>query len=227
MKPTLLILLLALFPGAASTWLRAQTAFEGVVESRNTTTDELGELQRYTMTLRVKGDMVRTEISAFGSNPASVLIYRRDLGVVWILDEKGRTFFEMRTAGQDRVGEGRQEPGHPQIRKTGRSKKILGFLCDQLILRSEEAQTEYWGTRKLTALAATIARAFGSDVSESNSGMNDALAALGYFPMIARTKLGGRVIESSEVTKIIRCSLEDHLFAVPSDYRKETAPDMP
>jgi hypothetical protein len=224
MRPIAIILLLGFL--WVPSLLQAQTAFEGIVVSRNTTTDELGALQQYTMTLRVKGDMVRTEISAFGSNPASVLIYRRDLGVVWILDEGRKTYFEMRTGGRDAAGEGKQLPAHPQIKKTGRSKKVLGYSCDQLILRSEGAETEYWGTKKLTALAAAIARAFDSDGSEAG-GMSDALAALGYFPMISRTKLEGRVIESSEVTKIQRCALEESLFAVPADYRKESAPDMP
>ena len=66
MKTTWIALLL-LLTEAAWTPTPAQTVFEGIVESRNTTTDEMGEVQRYMMTLHVKGDKVRTEIAGFGS----------------------------------------------------------------------------------------------------------------------------------------------------------------
>lgn len=220
-------LLVGLFCIAGTPALRGQTMFEGIVESRNMTTDEMGDHQQYTMILLVKGDMVRTEISSFGSNPSSILIYRRDLGRVWVLNEKGKTFFEMRMSDQGENREGGRAGGKSRVKKTGKTKKILGYSCDQLILLNEEAQTEYWGTRSLSALASSIARAFGSDPTEPNGGMNDELASLGYFPMIVRTRLEGRLIEYSEVTKIDRRGLADSLFVLPSGFRKESTPEMP
>jgi hypothetical protein len=227
MKTITIALLLSLLACSVSSSLRAQATFEGSIESRNTTTDELGELQHYTMKLLVKGDMVRTEISAFGTNPASTLIYRPDLRLVWILNVREKSFFEIRRTGPGEVGEGKESAGVSQIRKTGRSKKILGFPCDQLILRGGGAETEYWGTKQLSSPARSIARAFGSDPTEANRGINDQLAALGYFPMIVRSRWEGRVIEYSEVTKVDRRLLPDTLFVLPADYRRETAPQMP
>lgn len=222
-----IVLSILLWGAAGMTALYGQAVFEGFVESRNTTTDEMGEPQRYTMTLRVKGDIIRTEISAFGSNPSSILIYRRDLGVVWVLNEKAKTFFEMRTDAQSPTGEGGQTRAASRIRRTGKTKRILGYPCDQLILRSGDAQTEYWGTKKLPALAASIARAFGSEQAEPNGGMIDEVTAMGYFPMVVRTRFEGRLIESSEVTRIDMQALPDTLFVVPPEYHKELAPDMP
>ncbi len=227
MKTTRFLLPVLLLGATGILTLPAQTIFEGIVESRNMTSDEMGEAQQYTMKLLVKGEMVRTEISSFGSNPASILIYRRDLGLVWVLNEKTKTFFEMRTSDQGQNREGGQTHGKPNIRKTGKTKKILGYPCDQLMLRNEDTQTEYWGTRSLSALAASIARAFGSDPNEPNGGINDELASLGYFPMIVRTRWEGRLIETSEVTRIGRQALADSLFVLPPDFRKESAPGMP
>ncbi len=227
MKTTEFLLPVLLLGLSGTPALYAQTKFEGIVESQNMTTDETGEPQKYTMRLLVKDEMVRTEISSFGSNPASILIYRRDLGLVWVLNEKTKTFFEMRTNDQGQSREGGQTRGKPGIRKTGKMRKILGYQCDQLLLRNEDAQTEYWGTRSLTALATSIARAFGSDPTEPNGGMNDELASLGYFPMIVRTRWEGRLIETSEVTRIGRQALADSLFVLPPDFRKESAPGMP
>ncbi len=211
--------------GIAVIPLVAQAPFEGIVESNNSTMDDMGEMQRYTMTLRVKGEKARTDISAFGSNPANLLIHRRDLGVVWVLDESKKTYFEMRMDGQEQAGKEMKGSGDSKLKKTGKKRKILGYPCEQLIFRNGDVQTEYWGTKKLTSLASTIARIFGA--GESTEGISDALASLGYFPMIARTKLEGKVIEYSEVTKITRCALEDSLFVVPADYHKESAPEMP
>lgn len=227
MKTTRFILPILLSGVTVTLPLHAQTIFEGIVESRNMTTDEMGEAQQYTMKLLVKGEMVRTEISSFGSNPASILIYRRDLGLVWVLNEKTKTFFEMRTTDQVLSRDGGQTRGKPNIRKTGKTKKILGYACDQLILRNEDARTEYWGTKSLSNLATSIARAFGSDPTEPNGGMNDELASLGYFPMVVRTRWEGKLIETSEVTRIGRKALAESLFVLPPDFRKESAPGMP
>ncbi len=227
MKTTWVLLPILLSGVTGTPALYAQVTFEGIVESRNMTTDETGQPQQYTMTLLVKGEMVRTEISSFGSNPASILIYRRDLSLVWVLNDRTKTFFEMRTADQGLNFEGGQTLGKSRIKKTGKTKKILGYQCDQLMLRNNDAQTEYWGTKSLTALAASIARAFGSDPTEPNGGMNDELASLGYFPMAVHTRWEGKLIESSEVTRIGRQAIADSLFVLPSDFRKEPAPGMP
>ncbi len=227
MKTTRFLLPVLLLGVTGTPALNAQTIFEGIVESRNMTTDEMGEPQHYTMTLLVKGEMVRTEISSFGSNPASVLIYRRDLGLVWVLNDKTKTFFEMRTSDEGLNQEGGQTRGKSNIRKTGKTKKILGYQCDQLMLRNDDAQTEYWGTKSLSGLATSIARAFGSDPAEPNGGMSDELASLGYFPMIVRTRWEGRTVESSEVTRIGLQALAESLFVLPPDFRKEPAPGMP
>jgi hypothetical protein len=221
MKRALVVLILL----AVTIPLIAQAPFEGIVESKNGTLDDMGEMQHYTMTLRLKGDKGRTDIAAFGSNPANLLIHRRDLGVVWVLDESKKTYFEMRMDGQEQAGKEMKGSGDSRLKKTGKKRKILGFPCEQLIFRNGDVQTEYWGTKKLISLTSMIARIFGE--GESAEGISDALASLGYFPMIARTKLEGKVIEYSEVTKITRCALEDSLFVIPADYRKESAPEMP
>ncbi len=54
--------------------------FEGIVESKNMTVDETGRPQRYTITMWVKADRIRTVSSPSGSMPGSTMIYRKDRG---------------------------------------------------------------------------------------------------------------------------------------------------
>jgi len=72
--------------------LRAQ--FEGVIESRNRTTDELGAEQQYVMTMWIKGRCEDHDLCNV-TTPASTMIYRSDLRVIRMLDDDNKTYFEV------------------------------------------------------------------------------------------------------------------------------------
>jgi hypothetical protein len=201
----------------------AQSPFEGIIESTNLTTDEMGTPQKYIMTMSVKGGMVRVDIPSYGSTPGTALIYRRDLKCVWVLNDTEKSYFEMR---QEASGTEGITAESPQIRRSGKTKKILGYPCDQLLMKAGDAETEFWGTKKLGALAKSITLAIEAGGEEGGGVMNDELASMGYFPLIARTKLQGVVVESSEVTKIEGKHLEPALFEVPKDYRKQSMQEI-
>ena len=204
----------------------AQSSFEGMVESNNTTTDEMGALQRFTMTIWVREGRVRISMSSFGSNPGTTILYHRDRGLTLMLDDRERTYFEIRQPRKSPGDQRLEAPRQSEIKRTGKARKILGYPCDQLIARDGDAETEYWATKGLSSLAEAIASALGGDGNEVGSGVKDELAAMGYFPLIARTKLEGSVVESSEVTKIQKRRFEDSLFELPAGYRKQSVQDM-
>ena len=208
-----------------SSSLTAQTSFEGIVESKNTTTDETGSIQRYPMTMWVTREAVRISISAFGTNPGSTIIYRHDQGIAWMLNDQEKTYFEIRQPEQSPDQKEQKPQQHSDVKRTGKRRTILGYPCDQLVLRTTEVETEYWGTKKLAALSATIARAIDNESAEVG-GMSDELAAMGYFPLIARTKLEGREVESTEVTKIVKQRLDPALFEIHAGYKKQSAQNM-
>jgi hypothetical protein len=221
-QKVLIWLLLVIF---CSVPVSSQSTFEGVVESANTTTDETGAAQHFTMTMWVKGGMVRVGISAYGSNPVTTVIYRRDRGLVWMLNDRDRTYFEIRRQEGPPGEKGRVS--HPsEIRPTGKKRTILGYACDQLLLKEGETETEYWATKKLGALAGAIGRAFDVNGNEPGAREDDELTRMGYFPLVVRTTLGGKIVESSEVTKVSLRSVEGGLFELPSEYKKESVPDL-
>ena len=200
----------------------ASGQFEGVVTSWNSTTDETGVLHEFTMTMWIKDEMVRIEISQIGNSPGSTVIYRSDIGFIWILNDSDSTYFEVkRVAGlRDSIPLDR-DGDRSRLRKTGKRRTILGYPSEQFVVRSGGTETEIWGTTLLADLSKAIARGLGEDVLSSGS-WNDELARGGVFPLVAVTRVGSGIWESSEVTEIRSEPLADSSFALPPQYRKQT-----
>jgi hypothetical protein len=217
-------LLVAMFVGLTS----ALAQFEGVVESKNLTTDEVGTAIHYPMTMWVKGEMVKIAIPAYGENPGTTMIYRRDRRVMWTLVDAEKSYFEILLNADRELGAEepvRKEP-RPALKKTGKSKSILGYPCDQFLVKAGDVETEFWGTKKLGSLAATIQRVFAGSNGDGGRSWDDEIAKMGYFPVVARTRLEGRVVESSEVTRVEQRKLPADLFDVPPGYKKQGVKDM-
>lgn len=200
--------------------------FEGVLESKNLTSDMSGAAQRFTMRLWVKKEMVRIEMSAIGSTPAYTILYRLDVGRVVMLNDQEKTFFEIAQGDGSQRGEGGIErPATPTVKRTGKTKKILGYSSDQLLIRNGEVVTEYWATKSLSTLASALSRATGTE-SQAGPGGSDELARMGYFPLVAVTKLEGKILESSEVTRLEVKNVPQEVFEIPEGYRKQGVRDI-
>ncbi len=200
--------------------------FEGVIETRNATTDERGAPQQFTMTMYVKRDMVRIQNSAVGTSPPSTMIYRGDMRVVWMLDEEGKSYFEIRQNEQPQEVRAPSLPDvkAPEVRKTGKKKQVLGLPCEQITIMDNEQQTEIWATKSLGDLFGTISRVLGAE--GTGQEWEDKIMKMGYYPLIASTKMGGKILESQEVTKIEKKHLAQELFELPAGFTKETPDTM-
>jgi hypothetical protein len=204
--------------------LRASSQFEGLVQSTNTTVDELGALQKYTMTIWLKGSWVRVGTSGSSSLPGTTLIIRPDLQVRWVLDDSSRTYFEVQETDAPPPQPPDARRPSAGARKTGKTKKILGYLCDEYRITHEEVSTQLWGTKGLAGLQSAMRSAFGSGEDSDESWASD-LEALGVYPMIATTRVEGVIMETHEVTRIEQRVLPAELFALPEGYRKHSIND--
>jgi len=202
---------------------QAPAQFEGIVESKNLTVDETDSPQQFTMTIWMGKGVMRVHNTAIGSTPPSTIIYRNDKGITWILNEEDRTYIEVLQNG-DGTGEmpGAGETGKQVLTKTGRTKKILGYRCEQFILRRTGEETEIWGTKQLSGLLRTLTSVTQSEEGES---WTDELTKIEVFPLRARTRVDGQVVESQEVTKIEMRKLPEDLFNLPAGYRRELVRD--
>jgi hypothetical protein len=205
----------------------APAQFEGIVESKNSTIDELGGSQEFSMTIWVKKDMVRIHTSSIGSSPPSTMIYRTDLKTIWMLNDDDKTYFQIaQDVDKSRRGRG---PGvtqdKPVIERTGKTRNTLGYRCEQILITRDGEETEIWGTKSLGGLAVALSRALGEEEADAG-GWNDELTKMGIFPLSARTRLGDKVVDSQEISRITATKLLPELFELPAGYRKQSATDI-
>jgi hypothetical protein len=177
------------------------------------------------MTMWIKGAMAKITTSATPTTPASTMIYRSDLRVIRMLDDDNKTYFEVPQGKtkEDAAADG----GQPApLKKTGKTKKILGYRCEQFLIGQGEAETEIWGTKDLRGLSAALARALGEERAGQGTAWNDELTKLGIYPLLANTRIEGKVVDSQEVLKIEKRSLGEEVFSLPGGYKKQSVGDI-
>ena len=202
--------------------VRAQ--FEGIVESKNLTVDETDRVQEYVMTICIGSGMMRVHNSAIGTTPPSTMIYRNDKGVFWVLNEQDKTYIEVLQNPEEEKAPAAPVDGKekkPVLKKSGRKKKILGYLCEQYMVRRPGESTEIWGTKALPGLVRAMATVTGGPQAEAGESWSDELTKMGVYPLAARTKVEGKTVESQEVTRIERRALSKDLFELPQGYTRE------
>jgi len=202
--------------------------FEGIIQSRNHSVDYDGAGQEYEMTIWVKKALVRVTVPQIGSAPGSTVIYQTDNNVSWILNDKDRTFFEVSLASRkDSRSTTPSESAtaqKPVVNRTKETRKLLGFLCEKVLIRKGDVETEIWGARGLGDLTRVLNESLQPE--DQGSDGDDVIAKMGLFPLLSVTRYEGRVLESQEVTKIERKPLAGDLFRIPEGYTKQKALDL-
>ncbi len=103
--------------------------------------------------------------------------------------------------------------------RTGKTKKILGYNCEQWIINNKDGNMEIWVTNELGNFI-TMDGPMGKVYSPAWSTY---LQNNGFFPMKVISNNGKSVFEVIEVDKK---SLSDAIFSPPSNYKKMTIPGM-
>ncbi len=205
---------------------RALAQFEGIVESRNITADEMGKPQEFIMTMFIKKDMVRIETKS-SSMPSSTMIYRTDMKKIFMLNNEEKTYFEIAQdeKAEEFIGSGGTSAKY-SVKKTGKTRMIAGYLCEQFIIKRENEETELWGTKKLDHLLKSISKALGQEHMSVAEGAGAEVMKMGIYPMHSVTKVDGHLIESQEITRVEAKRLEMKTFELPAGYKKQKGIDM-
>lgn len=202
----------------------AQAQFEGIVESKNITTDETGTAQEFLMTMYIKKDMVRIETKS-SVMPGSTMIYRNDLRRIWMINPDDQTYFEISQDEKPAQLYGGGTTAGYSVKRTGKTKTIAGYACEQFIIKRETEETQLWGTKRLKSLVATLSKALGQEATAAE-GASAEVMKLGIYPMASTTKLEGHVVESQEVTKVEVRTLNLEPFSIPDGYKKQKTVEM-
>lgn len=203
----------------------AGAQFEGIVESENLTVDESDAPQHFTMTIWVGNGMMRVHNTAIGTTPPSTIISRNDKAVLWVLNEEEKTYIEVLQNAEEKGTEQIPDAGpKPVLAKTAKKKKILGYTCNQYFLRRTGEVTEIWGTKQLPGLVRALS---AMTQPEEGEAWTDELSKIGVYPLSAKTKVDGNVVESQEVTKIEKKKIPAEMFELPAGYRRDIVREGP
>jgi len=200
------------FIAASLQQARAQS-FEGVVEYSIT-----GEQGTMPMSYLMKGDNVRVEMEQRPGMKAAILIDAKTNKSVMLMD-KMKMYMEL----PEPPAPDSTTP-KPQITKTGKTQKILGYDCQQFIVKEGDMESEVWVTKDLGTFQ--MMRMGGRQGKANAEAWQKMVGSEGGFPLLATTKQGDTQISKMEATKIEKKSLDDALFKIPDGYKQFDASMM-
>lgn len=199
-------LVLALSLLAMPSQLRAQ-AFEGVIEF--TATSPEGTIP---ITYLVKGNNVRVETEGRPGMKAVFLIDVKANKSLMIVDAMKMYMETPQSATEDSA-----KP-KSEITKTGKTQKILGYECEEFLVKDGEQESDVWVTKALGSFE--LFRMGGNRQRSNAEAWQKAIGGKGGFPLLATTKSGGKDQSNLKVTKVEKKSLDDSIFKIPEGYQK-------
>ena len=191
-----------------------------------------GEFQETTnMVIYVKDQLMAFDAKEQNGKARGMFIYRGDKKVFWMVNEEEKTYLEVpldEKGGQPKMHDKKKSPerNKPDIRRTERRQTILGYPCEEIIVKENDETVELWGTEKLGHVIEGFVKAFGElrMQAQENTGemWEDELLRMKLFPLKEKRKRNDKVIEIDEVTKIESKKLSSSLFEPPAGFKKQS-----
>ncbi len=179
------------------------------------------------MKYMVKGDFVRTE-SQTPRGEFAMIMNMKERKMIMLMPQM-QSYME-RTI--DSVAQPPAGNKKPEFSKTGKSEKILGYDCDQYVVKEEGRETEVWaakglGTFMRPGMGGPMGGGRGGRGGQMPSAWEEEIRAKGFFPLRTLTKNSeGKEESRMEVTKIEKKQLDDSLFKAPEGWQKMDMPMM-
>ncbi len=210
----------------------AADAFEGKV-SLAITADK-GKAMNLDYSL--KGGKIRMDINAEGREVATIM----DMGKMEMLMLMAEQHMYMVMPMKKPVEQAMEKSGagSADIEVTGKTETILGYKCNQILVKDKGTVTEMWVAEGLGAFMGLGGGGpmgggggmFGG--GKRGGGANaakweEALKGKGGFPLrVISRDAAGKQSFKMEATKIAPGSLPDSLFAPPAGYQKFEMPNL-
>jgi hypothetical protein len=191
----ILSILLFLFAGN----IFAQKAFEGKVVFNVQANGEKQVMDYY-----AKDNKFRMEVP----NQGGYIIFDSKASKMYILMDAQKMYMETPIDASNST----ESAG--SIKKTGETKKILGYDCEKFLFDQDASKGESWMTKDLGSFMF---------FTESQQGMADWQKEIlneGYFPLEVTEYSNGKVESSYNVTEVTPQELSSDMFTIPSSYQK-------
>jgi hypothetical protein len=220
---TLLFFLLAL--AVAPAWAQ----FEGTISMTVKTYYE-ADTTVVSYVMSVKNDLlaVKTAGSA-GADQAGNFIIRGDKRLMWIVNDAQTNYVEFPLIDDTTAKKSAAVPGaatsEPLLKKTGKSKKILGYACDEYAGTVEDETSTIWASAKLGKVYDGLFQSLnqmsrGEEPAEPGGDWQAELVRLKLFPLSITTKRSGALYETQEVSRISTTPVPASAFEPPAGYTK-------
>lgn len=186
--------------------LETKKSFEGILEVQVQNTERV-----QIFTYSVKNGRIRIEPADL-SDAAQVILVDRPAKKTYVLLPAREQYIEFADAG---------EAGHEStgLQKTDLTDEIQGYSCDQLLVKSSDAEVEIWAT-KTFGTAGTMITSVGAQTTDTPTWETE-LFSKGYFPMkVIMRDASGYDVGKFEVNSVQKKALGEYLFRIPMGYEK-------
>jgi hypothetical protein len=208
----------------------ANAQFEGTVRMKTVTYLD-GDSSLILPTAYFKGPLFAAVIDAppGGEARGGRFILRGDKHVMWIIGDQEKKYIEIPVAkpdpGADSAARGAKRPAYT-LTRTGQSKTILGYPCDEWIAdEGGGATSSVWATEKLGGIYEGVVKWFDG-MSLENAGdrtrWEREIAGMKLFPLLVVRTEEGDVVEREEVLSVEESGVPDRTFEAPAGYEKQS-----
>jgi hypothetical protein len=203
----------------------AASSFEGKVTLAITA--EKGRTMN--MDYSIKGQKLRTDMSADGHQMSSIMDLNKLEMLMLMPEQKMYMVMPIKKPVEEAVK--KSEAHTADIEVTGKTDTILGYKCDQILVKDKGTVTEVWVAEGLGVFMGLNQGGgggpFGGRKSANAAKWEEALKGKGGFPLrVVSRDAKDRQTFKMEATKIEPGSLPDSLFAPPAGYQKFQMPDL-
>jgi hypothetical protein len=208
----------------------AADAFEGKVSLA--ITNEKGRTQQLDYTM--KGQKMRMDVNAEGHQAVTIMDMGKLEMMILVPEQKMYMVMPIKQAVDKAMTQADLAGGNsPDIERTGKTEKILGYNTDQILVRDKEkgTVTELWVAPDLGVFmgigGGNPMGGGGRHGGAAAAKWEEALKGKGGFPLrvISHDARGNQAFKM-EATKIDPSAQPDALFNPPADFQKFNMPNL-
>jgi len=196
-------------------------AFEGKVSLALTS----GKGRVQDMDYSMKAQKLRMDIVAEGRAMSTIMDLTKQ-EMLMLMPEQGMYMvMPMKKPIEKAVKEAGESTA--EIERTGRTETILGYKCDEIVVKDKGAVTEMWVATDLGTFMGLGGGMGGGGGGGAGAKWEEVLKGKGGFPLrVISRDAGGKETFKMEATKIEPGALPDSLFVPPPGMQKFNMPDM-
>jgi hypothetical protein len=187
--------------------------------------------KQQTMNYSIKGQKLRMDMEAEGNTVASITDMAKMETLMLMPEQKMYMVMSIKKPVEKAME--KQGESTADIEVTGKTETILGYKCNQILVKDKGTVTDMWVAEGLGVFMGLGngggggGGMFGRGKPANAAKWEEALKGKGGFPLrVISRDAKGKESFKMEATKIEPGTLPDSLFLPPEDYKKFQMPDL-